>query len=199
MINIEQTRIKAKDLLSNKLSDALTYHCFEHTKWVVESCMTLAANEGIQQPYQLLILETTAWLHDTGFTRVYKNHELESCLIAKELLPGLGGSEADIEMVCELIMATKIPQTPFNELSKIICDADLDYLGRKDFTEWSERLKQEWLNFNLINNEQEFYERQLVFLKTHQYHTADAQKRRGPEKRRILKLLEKSVGYRLTA
>jgi predicted metal-dependent HD superfamily phosphohydrolase len=198
LIDIEQARIKAKDLLGTKLSASLTYHCFEHTKWVVESSMTIAENEGITDQNKLLILESSAWFHDTGFTRMYKNHEQESCLIAKEILPGLGASPSDMDYIYELIMATSIPQTPFDMLGKIICDADLDYLGRTDFPEWSERLKQEWLNFEIITDEQDFYNRQFAFLKAYEYHTADARKRRGPQKRKYLETLSNNAGYRLT-
>ncbi len=199
MIDIEKARQTAKELLGTKLSPSLTYHCFEHTKWVVESCMTIAANEGITDPNQLVILETSAWFHDTGFTRLYKNHEQESCLIAGEVLPGLGASASDLEHIFDLIMATSIPQAPTDILTKIICDADLDYLGRDDFPVWSERLKQEWLNFEIITDEQEFYNRQFAFLKAYEYHTADARNRRGPMKRKYLEKLAKSSGFRLNA
>lgn len=197
MIDIEQARLKAKELLSTKLSPALTYHCFDHTKWVVEACMTIAANEGITQPNHLLVLETAAWFHDTGFTRKYKHHEEESCLIASEILPGFGATPTDMDKIRELIMATSIPQTPFDFLGKIICDADLDYLGRNDFPAWSERLKQEWLNFEIITTEQEFYNKQYAFLKAYEYHTTDAQNRRGPMKRKYFEILSENEGYRL--
>lgn len=197
MIDIEQVRLKAKELLSTKLSPALTYHCFDHTKWVVEAAMTIAGNEGINDTNQLLILESSAWFHDTGFTRKYKNHEEESCLIAGEILPGFGATPTDMDKIRELIMATSIPQTPFDNLGKIICDADLDYLGRNDFPEWSERLKQEWLNFEIITDEQDFYNKQFAFLKAYDYHTADARNRRGPMKRKYFEILSKSEGYRL--
>ena len=199
MIDIDQARQTAKDLLQNKLSPLLTYHCFEHTKWVVESSIAIALNEGINDPYQLLILEASAWYHDTGFTRVYKNHEQESCLIATEVLTELGATPTELEIIRDLIMATSIPQAPLSELAKIICDADLDYLGRTDFPEWSERLKREWLNFEIITDEQDFYNKQYAFLKAYEYHTADARNRRGPMKRQFLEKIGNSAGYRLTA
>jgi len=42
-----------------------------------------------------------------------------------------------------MIMATKIPQSPKNLLEQIICDADLDYLGRERYEENSLLLLQE--------------------------------------------------------
>jgi uncharacterized protein len=197
LIDIEQARKTAQHLLGTKLSPSLTYHCFEHTKWVVESCLTIAHNEGITDTNQLLILEASAWFHDTGFTRLYKNHEQESCLIAKEILPDLGATPADMEKIFDLIMATSIPQKPFDILAKIICDADLDYLGREDFPEWSEKLKREWLSYEIITDEQDFYNRQFAFLKAYEYHTADARNRRGPLKRKYLEILSLSEGHRL--
>jgi predicted metal-dependent HD superfamily phosphohydrolase len=159
---------------------------------VVDSCLTIAANEGINDPEELTILETAAWLHDVGFVRSYFEHEVQSCIIAKEILPEAGATQQEIEKVCELIMATKIPQSPKCHLSQIICDADLDYLGRDDFYIWSAKLKQEWLNYAIIKDEDDFFARQLKFLNAHQYHTSDAQKRREPMKQERLQELLKS-------
>lgn len=57
----------------------------------------------------------------------HAGHEFEGCLIARTALPGFGYTGEDI-MICGMIMATKIPQSPTNILEEIICDADLDYL-----------------------------------------------------------------------
>jgi hypothetical protein len=40
-------------------------------------------------------------------------------------------------------MATKLPPNPKNLLEKIICDSDLDYLGRSDFIPVSNTLFEE--------------------------------------------------------
>jgi hypothetical protein len=60
-------------------------------------------------------------------------------------------------------------------------------------------LKQEWLNFEIITDEQDFYNRQFAFLKAYEYHTADARKRRGPQKRKYLEAISNNAGYRLTS
>ena len=52
---------------------------------------------------------------------------------AQKFLPEYGYSKIQIEKISQLILATKVPQNPKNKLEKIICDADLDYLGREDF------------------------------------------------------------------
>lgn len=198
MIDISKAREKAKDLLKNGLPESLTYHSFQHTLWVVESCMVIASNEGVIQPYELEILETAAWFHDCGYTRAFLNHEQESCEIVKEILPSIGADADEIEKICQLIMATKIPQTPDSKLAAILCDADLDHLGRSDFPEWSEKLKKEWYALGIIKDEQMFYERQLQFLIKHRYHTKDAQERREPVKKIFLEQLSGNPDKRLT-
>lgn len=62
-----------------------------------------------------------------------KNHEEVSCGFAREHLPQFGFDNIQVERICQLIMATRIPQSPFDKTSRALCDADLDYLGRPDF------------------------------------------------------------------
>lgn len=92
------------------------------------------------------LLKTAAWLHDIGYIWDDKSHEERGCQFAKEFLPGWGFSIDEIDTICGMIMATKIPQSPNNLLEQIICDADLDYLGREDYFIISERLLDELKN-----------------------------------------------------
>ena len=68
-------------------------------------------------------------------------------------------------------MATKIPQSPKTELERIICDADLDYLGRTDYFPISENLHREFLAFEKIKNDKDWIELQQIFLQSHTYFT----------------------------
>jgi hypothetical protein len=79
-----------------------------------------------------------------------ENHEAISCQIAEEILVQFDYSPEQIQKIKGMIMATRIPQTPTNHLEEILADADLDYLGRDDFEEISERLFKE-LNFSNRN------------------------------------------------
>jgi predicted metal-dependent HD superfamily phosphohydrolase len=144
--------------------------------------LEIAHYEHVIDSKSLLLLETAAWLHDTGFTLSYSNHEYYSCKIAKEMLPGLGANSKEIDAICSLIMGTKIPQTPPNTLGTILCDADLDYLGTGNFTNQSEALKNEWLHFGILESEAAFNNLQIPFLEHHKYFTQSSQARREPIK-----------------
>jgi len=191
MINLTSIHDHVITVLNKELSKDLTYHNTHHTLDVIEQCNSIAKEEGIKDVQILLELNIAAIYHDTGFLRIYNNHEEASCELAREELPHFGIDEKAIENICTLIMATKVPQMPKNHLQKIICDADLDYLGRPDFFEIGDNLRIELIKYNFISNEHDWEERQLDFLQTHHYFTQTSQKKRGPAEREIIQQLLK--------
>jgi predicted metal-dependent HD superfamily phosphohydrolase len=178
-------------MLQAGLSDKLTYHNIHHTLDVAKQCSIIAGAEGITDAQSLFELQVAALYHDTGFLFAYTGHEEKSCAIAKEQLPDFGLSTTEISNICKLIMVTKIPQQPADHLQQIICDADLDYLGRPDFFETAQRLQQELMTFQLISSKQEWEQRQLQFMQSHQYFTATSKLKRGPAQKDFLAQLNR--------
>jgi uncharacterized protein len=179
-------------LLKENLSPVLTYHGFHHTEDVLQAAMQIAATENISER-DIYLLRMAALLHDSGFTHSYKNHEKKGCEIAREILPQFGFLPSGIDCICGMIMATKIPQKPVTQFEKIICDADLDYLGRNDFYTTGQTLYDEFKHFNIVQNEKEWNELQIYFLEHHQYHTDNSKKEREPEKQKHLSYLKKLI------
>ena len=92
-----------------------------------------------------------------------------------------------------MIMATKIPQTPNTLLEQIICDADLDYLGRSDFFTIANLLFNELREMKIISDEKEWDRIQVKFLKGHRYFTTTNITTRKPQKLHHLKMLEERI------
>ena len=111
---------------------------------------------------------------------------------AREVLPKYGYTERQIDIIDAIIMATEIPQNPKTLLEMIMCDADLDYLGREDFYEISASLKKELISFGKIQTDKQWDEMQIPFLEKHQYFTETNKRRRQPNKlKRIEELKNK--------
>ncbi len=194
----------AKEFVINKLEKelkpALYYHNFQHTLDVVNSVTTLATMEKVNGE-DLMILRTAALYHDTGFLWQYNNNEAIASEFARITLPGFGYDRPSIEKVSKLILETKVPQHPTSLLSKILCDADLDYIGREDFFITALRLHREWSeNSDRKITFKEWYLKQLQFVKHHHYFTLSARTLRNNRKkknlsqiRELLNLLETSV------
>src|SRR5688572_24135774 len=152
------------------LSPDLTYHNLEHTLDVVMQSERIAKEEGVNDDHELYLLKVAALYHDTGFLRTYTKHEEASCLIFQEDAKLFGFSCQESEMITRLIMATKLPQTPETLLERVICDADLDYLGRADFFEIGDGLRKEFLKQGIIKTIKDWDQLQVKFLANHQYH-----------------------------
>jgi predicted metal-dependent HD superfamily phosphohydrolase len=184
----------AKDFILNKLKEGLhpdlTYHSIDHTLDVLESAERLAELEGID-PEELLLLRTACLYHDSGMLTTYRGHEEASVELVREILPRFGYSTGQIETIGSMIMNTKLPQYATNLVEKILCDADLDYLGRADFFMIAHRLKYEWAVLGILPTTlQEWYVIQKRFLRSHEYFTGSARKLRQEGKAENLRQIE---------
>ena len=166
----EQIYRKVISNLENNLPTWLYYHSPEHTKYVLEKTIFLAEQERVSGR-DLYLLKVAALYHDLGFIKGREEHEQKSCEIAAEELKEFDISTQENEMICKMIMATKIPQQPKTHLEKILADADLEYLGTESFPEISEDLYKELLHDRPNLSRQEWNEIQVKFLQDHSYHT----------------------------
>jgi predicted metal-dependent HD superfamily phosphohydrolase len=171
----------------------LTYHNVSHTLDVLKHAEILAYDEGITSVRDLILLKTGALYHDTGFLTTYNGHEERSCELAQQELPNFGFDPKEIEIICGLIRATKIPQNPQNVLENIICDADLDYLGRPDFYIIGNGLFKEFLHQGIVGNEMEWNQLQIGFLEKHSYFTKSCRSKREASKQKHLEEIRRKV------
>jgi HD superfamily phosphodiesterase len=187
---------RAGDFILSKLKEELpvhlTYHSIAHVKDVYQAAESISKAEGISAYEQKLLL-TAALFHDSGFIKIREGHEAESCKIAREYLPVYHYKPDEVELICGMIMATKVPQSPKTHLEKILCDADLDYLGRDDFFVLSNRLFTELCFDYLIKNEDDWNREQVDFIEKHRYHTATSTKLRQPRKEEYIKLVKSKI------
>lgn len=175
--------------LSKELPKHLSYHSVEHIKDVYDAADKLCEAEGISDYERKLVL-TAAWYHDAGFLNGAKDHEEASCRIVQEVLPGFGYTAEEIERICGMIMATKIPQQPGNHLEEILADADLDYLGRDDFFTIGNKLFTELSVFGFLHSEEEWNKLQVRFLESHHFFTPTALSLRKENKQEHLKQIK---------
>ena len=181
------------DKLAKELPAELTYHSLSHIEDVYDAAKLLAREEGISDDDTLLLL-TAVLFHDSGFTRQQKDHELISCEIARQYLPEYGYTLQQITRIEGMIMATQVPQTPHNLLEQIICDADLDYLGRDDFYTIGNRLFEELKTGGIVQTSDDWDRLQVRFLEKHSYFTTTANRLRKDKKEAYLRLLREKTG-----
>ena len=180
--------------LEKELDPRLGYHNITHTLDVLEQAEVLAKQENVTDKHDLLLLKIAAVFHDSGFLFVYKGHEEKGCEIASESIKNVF-SEEDIKKVCGMIMATKIPQSPNTLLEQIICDADLDYLGRNDFEPISQTLHKEFIIFKIIPEDIIWDHVQIKFFESHHYFTGTSISKRNEKKLKHLNILKERSNW----
>jgi uncharacterized membrane-anchored protein YitT (DUF2179 family) len=175
--------------LEKELPGYLSYHNVGHTHNVLKHTLEIAASEGISGE-DLDLLSTAALFHDAGFIEKYAGHEEVSCVMAKQFLPQFDYTDEQVEEICGIIMATKIPQAPGNRLAEILCDADLYYLGTDDYGVMAEKLYPEFLKEGIANNKMEWQRQQIAFLESHTYFTQTARETLSGKQKKNLILLK---------
>lgn len=178
--------------LENGLPDNLYYHSVKHTIDVVTQVELIGRSEKISDE-DMLLLKTAALFHDMGHIVDYDTHEEESAKLAQKILPKYHYNKKQIEQITTLIMATRMPPQPQNLLEEIMCDADLDYLGRTDFAPVSVNLYKEMHERGKIKNLEEWNDHQSNFIKGHHYFTKTAQKLREVKKKKQLENIQEEL------
>lgn len=179
------------DKMKRELAPELFYHSINHIDDVLNAAMNYAKLEGLNSG-EIKLLRIGVLFHDSGFTQSALNHEETGCKIARKALPEFNFKNTEIEIICGMIMSTQIPQNPQTKLEEIICDADLDYLGREDYDPISKNLYKE-MTLNKTITETDWFRIQINFLEKHKYFTASAKKLREGGKEATLIRLKQSL------
>lgn len=175
--------------LEREIPGIYTYHTAEHTKNVIAAAEYIGSRENLGEK-ELVLLKTAALFHDAGFMEQADGHEEISCTWARQHLPGYGYSAGEVESICKMIMATRLPQTPQDHLSEILCDADLFYIGTEGYAASAKKIYDEFRHRGIVSNDAEWLKLQTDFLSTHTFFTKTAVTELTPTKQIILKELK---------
>lgn len=169
------------DMLRQKLSDKLYYHNVRHTEETIKAAEEFSRSEGLPEE-EITILKTAALFHDLGYLYLPVDNEPAGADFARKTLPGYGCTQAQIEKICSLILATSLPQNPKNLEEQIICDADLQYLGTANSHEQADLLRKEISVYGMSFTDREWLDYQISFLKKHHYFTNSCKQSRDSAK-----------------
>ena len=177
-------------LFENRLDSNYSYHNLEHTKNVVRGIATLCQAEKIAPPTTDVLL-LAGWFHDAGYVEGEANHEEKSVAFATAFLLDKTISTADLQTICDLILATTCTHIPQNAAEKIIKDADHAHLAQDNYPDTLVQLRNEWgTTRDQYYTDEDWYLMNRTFLKKHHYHTTFAQKNWQVLKEAHLKVIE---------
>jgi predicted metal-dependent HD superfamily phosphohydrolase len=185
-----------RELFREELPSGIKYHDADHTlhptRGIVAVANRIAKAENVsEQDRELLI--TAAYFHDTGYIREYDKNEPIAARMAGRILKLIGYEPGEIEKIQAMILATDLEREPETHLEEILCDADLDHFGRRDFFELDERLREGRSARGVdVGDDETWYQGTLHLMQNHQYYTATQKRWRNQKKlKNIQKLKEK--------
>jgi len=114
-------------LFKQKNDKKLTYHNWEHTKYVFDRLkgICIANSFSWNKTEEML---TAALFHDVGYLFEYDNHEDKSIEIAENFMKEFNKSETFIKNVSEMIYTTKADAIPIPDSDfHLLKDIDLEY------------------------------------------------------------------------
>ena len=186
-----------RELFRDELPSAIKYHNADHTlhptKGVVAVANRIALSENISEHDRELLI-AAAYFHDTGYIREYDKNEPIAARMAGRILKLIGYKPDDIKKVQKMILATDLARKPQSLVEKILCDADLDHLGRDDFFKRDGKLRKGRGARGIdVSDEAKWYRGTLALITNHKYYTASQNKLREEKKHQNIKLLEKKL------
>jgi predicted metal-dependent HD superfamily phosphohydrolase len=182
-----------KALFRDELPDGIKYHDADHTlhptRGVVAVANRIGLSENISEHDRELLL-AAAYFHDTGYIREYDKNEPIAARMAGRILKLIGYRPDEIEKIQKMILATDLAREPKTLAEKILCDADLDHLGREDFLELDGKLREGRGARGLdVSDDVKWYTGTLKIIKNHHYYTESQIKLRENKKQENIKKL----------
>jgi predicted metal-dependent HD superfamily phosphohydrolase len=180
-------------LFKDELPGVIKYHDANHTlhpvRGVVAVANRIAISENISEHDRELLI-AAAYFHDTGYIREYDKNEPIAARMAGRILQLIGYKPKEIEKIQKIILATDLARKPKTHAEKILCDADLDNLGREDFFELDAKLREGRRIRGLdVNDDLKWYKGTLEVMKNHHYYTESQIKLREEKKQKNIKQL----------
>ena len=120
--------------------------------------------------YEAQILRLGVLMRDLGELNTVEHGE-DGIALVKKVMSDAGFSFVQTKVVSDLVNAARHPHRPTNLLERIICDVDMEFLGREDHDEASEMFFQELLKNSLVNSREEWELWQQEMLDNHKSHT----------------------------
>jgi predicted metal-dependent HD superfamily phosphohydrolase len=187
-----------RTLFRDELPAGIKYHSADHTlhptKGVVAVANKLALLEKISEHDRELLI-AAAYFHDTGYIREYEKNEPIAARMAGRILKLVGYEPEEIKKIQKMILATDPEIEPETHLEKILCDADLDGLGREDFFQLDGKLREGRGARGVdTTDDSKWYKGTLQFIEKHRYYTESQKELRGKGKQENIEALLKKLG-----
>ena len=181
----------AVNFITRNVPKDYAFHDLQHTISVVEAVQKIGEEIKLGEE-ALEILQIAAWFHDMGYDQGREGHEERGCKYVANFLDPFNYPTDKLGKIQNCIRATHLNHIPETELEKIICDADLSHLGRRNYWDRCGRIRQELATTrDTVMTDEEWVSFELGFMQAHFFNTLVAQNLYGERKNKHIQKLER--------
>jgi hypothetical protein len=181
------------DHFSKNIDSTYTFHSIAHTERTVKNVLLLSENSSLSKSDREIVV-IAAWFHDCGISESYDEHEEKSIEIAKQFLDGQNYPSENIEQVIGCINSTMPGNKPGNMLEKILNDANLIHLGKKNYFKRNKELFKEHKNvLGKSESNEEWIKTNINFISENDFETDYAREKFGDQRLINLSTLQESL------
>ena len=179
LFEIKTLQEQAIRFLHTHLDKSFYYHNAEHTRNVCLAIEEFTAADASWAADQLEALQLAAVFHDFGYLAANADNEALALPYIRQWGTKFQFSDDLIMQAHELIMETCYPYHPVTPAGKLLCDADIEYIGRADFAAQADLFRQELAAQGVVYSELQWWQLELQFLLDNHFFTEVCRARRG--------------------
>ena len=167
---IDELQIAALSYLEEHLDKRYTYHDATHTLDVCNAVKLFTEETPLpRETYSALRI--AAIFHDFG----YLVQSFDNEALALPYLEDFGNrfkiDEVLLQHVGDLIMETTFPYTPLTPAGMLLCDADIEYIGRDMFFRQAGLFRRELAADNIVYTDKQWWALEMGFLQANTFFT----------------------------
>ena len=168
---IEELQSAALDFLDKHLDKRYTYHNKAHTLEVCNAVKLFAEQTPDLPQETCFALKIAAIFHDFGYLESSFDNEKLVLPYIKKFGSCAGIADSILLAANDMILETAFPYKPFTPAGKLLCDADIEYIGRECFCEQAKLFRRELASDNIVYTEKEWWSFELKFLQENTFFT----------------------------
>jgi HD superfamily phosphodiesterase len=159
------------DHFKKNIHSEYTFHSLAHTQRTVKNALKFCKANSLSKTDQEIVI-LAAWLHDSGISDSYEQHEVKSIEIAKHFLESQNYPAERIEKVTACIFSTKPERRSENLLEKILHDANYIHIGKKSYFKRNKELYKEYKNIlNETLSNKDWLQTNIKFISENDFET----------------------------
>ena len=180
----------ALDYLSANLPPDCTYHNAQHTLEVCNAVMEFTQH-GDWPPEEYAALRIAAIFHDFGYLTAPEANEALALPYIKKFAADGAIDDRVVERAHELILETVYPYCPITPAGELLCDADIEYIGRDCFMERAGMFRRELQLQGLEYDDVTWWNMEMDFLLRNKFFTPVCRQLREAGRQKNIAAVEK--------